>query len=54
MKRHLARVSPMPCKRTFSAEFSAWGALEAPCGVETINEIAAEHDLHRVPVSQWC
>lgn len=28
-------------------------ALEAARGVRTVNEIAAEHELHPVQVSQW-
>ena len=40
-------------RRSFSAEFKARVALEAARGAKTINEIAAEHDLHPVQVGQW-
>lgn len=40
-------------RRTFTAEFKARVALEAARGVKTVNEIAAEHELHPVQVSQW-
>ena len=40
-------------RRNFTAEFKARVALEAARGVKTVNEIAAEHELHPVQVSQW-
>jgi transposase len=40
-------------RRNFTADFKAREALEAARGVKTINEIAAEHDLHPVQVGQW-
>lgn len=40
-------------RRKFSAEFKARVALEAARGLRTINEIAAENELHPVQVSQW-
>jgi transposase len=40
-------------RRNFTAEFKARVALEAARGLETINEIAAEHDLHPVQAGQW-
>ena len=40
-------------RRNFTADFKARVALEAARGVKTINEIAAEHDLHPVQVGQW-
>ena len=40
-------------RRSFTAEFKARVALEAARGAKTINEIAAEHDLHPVQVGQW-
>ena len=39
-------------RRTFSAEFKARVALEAARGVRTVNENAADNELHPVPVSQ--
>lgn len=42
-----------PKRRKFSAEFKARVALDAARGVRTINEIAAESELHPVQVSQW-
>ncbi len=40
-------------RRTFSAEFKARVALEALRGLKTINEIAADHEVHPVQVSAW-
>ena len=40
-------------RRNFTPEFKARVALEAARGAKTINEIAAEHDLHPVLVGQW-
>jgi transposase-like protein len=42
-----------PKRRRFSAEFKARVALEAARGARTINEIAAENELHPVQVGQW-
>ena len=39
-------------RRNFTPEFKARVALEAARGAKTINEIAAEHDLHPVLVGQ--
>ena len=53
----LGRFRPRTMKkknrRNFTADFKARVALEAARGVKTINEIAAEHDLHPVQVGQW-
>lgn len=40
-------------RRRFSAEFKARLALEAARGVKTVNEIAAENEVHPVQVSKW-
>jgi len=40
-------------RRKHSGAFKARVALEALRGVKTINEIAAEHGVHPVQVSQW-
>ncbi len=40
-------------RRRFSAEFKARVAIEATRGVKTINEIAADNEVHPVQVSQW-
>jgi transposase-like protein len=40
-------------RRQHSAEFKARVALEAVRGLKTINEIAREHQVHPVQVSQW-
>ena len=53
----MGESAPEPMKkntrRSFSAEFKARVALEAARGAKTVNEIAAEHGLHPVQVSQW-
>ena len=43
----------MTKRRKHSGAFKAKVALEALKGVKTINEIAAEHEVHPVQVSQW-
>lgn len=40
-------------RRQHSAEFKARVALEAAQGLKTVNEIAREHEVHPVQVSQW-
>jgi len=40
-------------RRKHSGAFKAQVALEAAKGVKTINEIAADYELHPVQVSQW-
>lgn len=40
-------------RRQRSAEFKARVALEAVQGLKTVNEIAREHEVHPVQVSQW-
>lgn len=40
-------------RRQHSAEFKARVALEAVQGLKTVNEIAREHEVHPVQVSQW-
>ena len=40
-------------RRKFSSAFKAREALEALRGVKTVNQIAAEHEIHPVQVSQW-
>lgn len=40
-------------RRKYSAEFKAMVALEAVKGLKTVNEIAAEHEIHPVMVSNW-
>jgi transposase-like protein len=40
-------------RRKHSGAFKARVALEAVRGVKTINQIAAEHEIHPVQVSQW-
>lgn len=39
--------------RTHSAEFKAQVGVEALKGVKTVSEIAREHEVHPVPVTQW-
>lgn len=43
----------MTKRRQHSAEFKAKVALEAIQGKRTINEIAAEHEIHPVQLQQW-
>jgi transposase-like protein len=40
-------------RRNHSPEFKARIALEAIKGVKTVQQIAAENDLHPVQVTQW-
>jgi transposase len=40
-------------RRTHSPEFKAKVAMEAISGRRTIQEIAAEHAIHPIQVSQW-
>ena len=40
-------------RRKHSGSFKSKVALEAVRGVRTINEIAAEHNVHPVQVSNW-
>lgn len=43
----------MKTRRQHSAEFKARVALEAIKGERTINEIAADYEVHPVQVQQW-
>jgi putative transposase len=43
----------MSKRRTHSPEFKAWVAMEAISGRKTIQEIAADHAVHPMQVSQW-
>lgn len=40
-------------RRVFSAAFKARVALEAARGLKTVNQIAADNEVHPVQVSQW-
>jgi transposase-like protein len=40
-------------RRKFTAEFKAKLGLEALKGVETVQAIAAKHEVHPVQISQW-
>lgn len=40
-------------RRNHSAEFKAQVGMEALKGIKTISEIAREHQVHPVQVSQW-
>ncbi len=40
-------------RRNHSSEFKARIALEAIKGLKTVQQIAAENDLHPVQVTQW-
>ena len=40
-------------RRKFTAEFKARVALEAARGMRTVNEIAADNELHPNQVSAW-
>jgi len=40
-------------RRKFSGAFKAQVALEAIKGVKTINQIAADYEIHPVQVSTW-
>lgn len=44
---------PKRKRRTFSAQFKFRVALEAAKGLSSINEIAAEHQIHPNQVSAW-
>lgn len=43
----------MKSRRRFSAEFKAKVALEAICGEQTINELAARYELHPNMITNW-
>ena len=43
----------MSKRRTHSPEFKAKVAMEAISGRRTIQEIASEHSIHPIQVSQW-
>jgi transposase-like protein len=43
----------MKTRRQHSAEFKAKVALEAIKGERTLNEIAADYEVHPVQVQQW-
>jgi transposase len=43
----------MTVRRTHSPEFKARVAMEAISGRKTLQEIAAEHAIHPIQVSQW-
>ena len=43
----------MSKRRTHSSEFKARVAMEAISGRKTIQEIAADHAVHPIQVSQW-
>lgn len=40
-------------RRKHTAEFKAKVALEALKGMDTVNQIAAKHEIHPVQVSNW-
>ena len=40
-------------RRTFSDKFKAKIALEAVCGVKTLAQLAAEHQVHPNQISKW-
>lgn len=40
-------------RRNHSAEFKAQVGMEALKGIKTVSEIAREHQVHPVQVSQW-
>ena len=44
---------PMTKRRTDSPEFKARVAMEAISGRKTLPEIAADHAIHPIQVSQW-
>ena len=46
-------LPPMSKRRTHSPEFKARVAMEAISGRKTIQEIAADHAIHPIQVSQW-
>ena len=43
----------MTKRRQFSAKFKFQVGLEALKGMQTINEIASEHEVHPTQVKQW-
>ena len=43
----------MTKRRQFSAKFKFQVALEALKGIETINEIAGQYEVHPTQVKQW-
>ena len=43
----------MSKRRTHSPEFKARVAMEAISGRKTLQEIAADHAIHTIQVSQW-
>jgi putative transposase len=43
----------MSKRRTHSPEFKARVAMEAISGRKTLQEIAADHAIHPIQVSQW-
>ena len=43
----------MTTRRTHSPEFKARVAMEAISGRKTLQEIAADHAIHPIQVSQW-
>jgi transposase-like protein len=43
----------MSKRRTHSPEFKARVAMEAISGRKTLQEIAADHSIHPIQVSQW-
>jgi len=43
----------MSKRRTHSPEFKAKVAMEAISGSKTLQEIAADHAVHPIQVSQW-
>ena len=43
----------MSKRRTRSPEFKARVAMGAICGRQTIQEIATDHPIHPIQVSQW-
>ena len=51
----MAKPSPkeLSKRRTHSPEFKARVAMEAISGRKTIQEIAADHAIHPIQVSQW-
>ena len=40
-------------RRAFSGKFKSQVALEAIKGLKSVNQIAAEHEIHPVQVSKW-
>jgi transposase-like protein len=46
-------LPPMSKRRTHSPDFKARVAMEAISGRKTIQEIAADHAIHPIQISQW-